>query len=325
MKGKDFLYELIAKDLSSEITEEEKKILEERLHENEAEQQRYNTLNSFWNSYFPHIENNNVISKTEKKLQFTYHSTAKSITGWMLKVAVSILVIFTLTYAGIKIWTKSPAPQINEYYSKANEIKHIVLSDGTEVWLNSYSMLFTMEPFDGNERKVTLIGEGYFEVAHDLTKPFIVQTQNMTTKVLGTHFNIISYPQEDKQIISLYEGKVELSSAGNTVNNVILNPGQKAEFNNLSGKFNVVKTDLGEPALWRDGILRFYDEDFTSIAKKLEHKFQTRIIISDEQVGKLRFTANFEEESLTKIIQLLNEAHRFKYKVTESGIIIESI
>jgi len=82
---------------------------------------------------------------------------------------------------------------------------------------------------------------------------------------------------------------------------------------------------LEKPAEWREGILRFYDEDLNSISLILERKFRTKIFIKDKEVGKLRFTASFDTEPLDKILNLLKEAHEFKTEKTTNGIIIKSI
>ncbi|MDX1286311.1 MAG: DUF4974 domain-containing protein, partial [Draconibacterium sp.] len=143
------------------------------------------------------------------------------------------------------------------------------------------------------------------------------------TQVLGTHFNVVAYPTDEVHEIALHEGKIKLNPENNK-EGTILNPGERAYYTVKTGKLNVIKTDLGSPAKWRDGILRFYDEDLFSITKKLERQFQTKIFIGDSLVGNLKFTIEVEEESLERILVLLNEAQEFNYRVTNNGIIIES-
>jgi ferric-dicitrate binding protein FerR (iron transport regulator) len=321
------LYELLVKDLASEISEEEKKLLEKDLSINQEQKNNTDIIKRFWYSYFPKTGENNIIEKTEKKLGFTYQQKNKSNNkGFVFKVAATFLIALSLGIIGfysLKL-NQNEEVQITEYKSSPDEIKKVVLSDGTRVWLNTSSVLITVEPFSGDNREVRLIGEGYFEVAHNPEKPFLVKTTGLTTKVLGTHFNIISYPGETNQKITLYEGKVELIDENSIKNNVVIHPGEQARFDNQQGKFLVQETDLGLPAVWRDGILRFYDEELNQIAITLERKFRTKILIKDEKAGKLRYTANFEEESLIKILQLLDEAHEFEFYETNNGIIIES-
>lgn len=325
MTEKEKLYELIARELASENSEQEKSILDNIFQNDDDIERRFSIIHKFWNSYFPKTTSNNIIQLTEKKLGYTYHSTAKSKSGFIFRIAATILLILSLGFVGFQLIEQNKKQELKEYSCGPNEVKNITLSDGTKVWLNSSSMLIALEPFDKDFRKVTLVGEGYFEVAHNNKKPFLVKTNQLVTKVLGTHFNIIAYPGENFQEVSLYEGKVELSNEKQPTNNVIINPGEKATFQLSTENFYVVKTDLGNPAVWRDGILRFYDEELKSITKKLERKFQTKIFIADEIVGELRYTGNFDEEPLLKIIKLLNEAHEFNFQETDNGILIESI
>lgn len=91
-----------------------------------------------------------------------------------------------------------------------------------------------------------MIGEAYFEVAHNPEKPFYVKTPGLIVKVLGTHFNVISFPKEAEQEVSLYEGKVELMDDFNAKNNVVINQGEQACYNREEGQFYVKKVELAQ-------------------------------------------------------------------------------
>jgi ferric-dicitrate binding protein FerR (iron transport regulator) len=134
-----------------------------------------------------------------------------------------------------------------------------------------------------------------------------------------------SYPGTKNTEVTLYEGKVELTDAGASNNNITLKPGERATFSLNDKNFFVKDVDISKPAAWRNGCIYFYDEDLFAIAQKLEFKFQTQIIITDEEVGKLRFTADFDKETLEEILKLLSEAHAFDYTKTQDGIIINKI
>jgi ferric-dicitrate binding protein FerR (iron transport regulator) len=103
-----------------------------------------------------------------------------------------------------------------------------------------------------------------------------------------------------------------------------MKPGQQVSFTNDEKNFYIKSNELEKPAEWREGIIRFYDEDLNSIAHRLERNFMTRIFIADEEAGKLRFTASFDTEPLDKILKLLREAHEFKIEQTTNGVIIKS-
>jgi ferric-dicitrate binding protein FerR (iron transport regulator) len=142
---------------------------------------------------------------------------------------------------------------------------------------------------------------------------------------LGTHLDISAYPGDRNLDVTLYEGKVELIDTNLSENKVVMKPGERTSFSIQDRNFYVENTVLEKPAEWRDGVMRFYNEDLNTISKKLERKFMTRIFISDEEVGKLSFTGSFDKENLDKILNLLSKAHEFKTIKTSNGIIIKSL
>ncbi|TNF44790.1 MAG: DUF4974 domain-containing protein [Bacteroidetes bacterium] len=324
LKKDEQQYELIAKELTSEISEEEKKILDFEISQNIELRQKKTILQYFWNHYFPKPLQNQIIKRTEEKLRF---SKAKSNInfGTIYKIAATVLLVISLGYIGYQSSKPKNNVKLNEYVTLPGEVKEFVLSDGTKVWLNSKTVLIASEPFVEENREVLLIGEGYFEVAHNAEKPFIIKTSSLKTTVLGTHLNVSGYPGDIKTEVSLYEGKVEVSDKNVPENKMVMKPGQKVSFSNDEKNFYIKLNELEKPAEWREGILRLYDEDLNSIAQKLERKFSTRIFIADEQVGELRFTASFDTEPLDKILKLLREAHDFKIEKTTNGIILKSI
>lgn len=325
MNDTDQVYNLIIKELTSEISAEEQAVLDNEILGNPIIGRKIFAVKEFWTKFFPKTKTNNIIQKVEKKLDFTYRPTGKMNSLFFFKIAATFALVISLGYTGYNLSISNQPITLNEYGSAPDEIKEIVLSDGTKVWLNSSSLLIASEPFKDETRKVLLFGEAYFEVAPNPDQPFIVKSPGLETKVLGTHFNINAYPGDEKQEISLYEGKVQLNKKYGADGEKILTPGQIAHFTTGKNEIAIFNTDLGKPAQWRDGILRFYDEDLNSIAKKLERKFQTKILITDIEAGNLHFTANFDVESLDKILELLKEAHTFDYQKTKNGIIIKQI
>jgi ferric-dicitrate binding protein FerR (iron transport regulator) len=324
MIEEDKLYELIVKELTSDISEQESEMLHNYISLNPEIKSKYNSIEKYWRDYFPTPVSNNVVKKAERKIGFSFHSSKRKNPLFFYRIAASFVLVFSLAYFSYYMFREKPQESLNEYYAGSGQVRNIILADSTKVWLNTGSLLIASEPFTKENREVMLFGEGYFEVAHNPDQPFIVKTATLRTKVLGTHFNISAYPNDEKQEISLYEGSIELSGLQSSRKKLAVNPGEKVFYTHSNDEFNVITTDLGNPAEWRDGILRFYDEDLSTIAKKLERKFQTKIVIIDEKVGNMHFTANFEEESLIKIIELLKEAHEFAFKKYDNSIIIQS-
>jgi len=323
MKDENKTYELIAKELSSDSSHEERVKLKEDLAGNPGLKRKFSIIKEFWTKFFPRKQHHNIISKTEKKLDFTYGPGSKTKMNSLLKIAAIILFALSLGFSTYQYFKPKQKLVLNEYGCRSGEVKEINLSDGTKVWLNSKSFLIASEPFIGDTREVKLFGEAYFEVAYNEKQPFVVRTPQLRTKVLGTHFNVVAYPTDEIHEIALYEGGVQLNAEINNKSGVQLKPGDRAYFTSKTGNIRVENTDLGEPAKWRDGILRFYNEDLFTITKKLERKYHTRILITDSIAGDLKFSAEFDVESLEDILKLLKEAHNFKYIKTENGIIIQ--
>lgn len=144
MTEKEKIYELIGKELSSEISGEEKKSLEKRLSSSAVQKSVYKVIKHFWYYYFPKSGDNNIIDKTEKKLGFTYQQETRSGKTVILKVAAISLLVLSLSLTGFYYLksVKNNTSKITEYKTGPDDIKEIVLSDGTKVWLNASPCLF---------------------------------------------------------------------------------------------------------------------------------------------------------------------------------------
>ncbi|HEY2582243.1 MAG TPA: FecR domain-containing protein [Mucilaginibacter sp.] len=147
-----------------------------------------------------------------------------------------------------------------------------ILSDGTRVWLNSASSIKYPVEFTGNERKVELTGEAYFEVAHNAKKPFRVISNGQTVEVLGTHFNINAYSDENATKTTLLEGSVKVSSA--MVSNVI-KPGEQAQL--INGNINVANVDVDEVVAWKNGFFHFEDNNIQEVMRQLARWYDVDI------------------------------------------------
>ncbi len=163
----------------------------------------------------------------------------------------------------------------------------LTLSDGTHVWLNGNSELEYPVRFGGETRVVGLRGEAYFEVAKDTAHPFIVKTENLYTKVLGTSFNIKAYPEESKVSTTLLVGKVEVSlpeEPGKAPVHTVLSPGMQAQVFHNNPEI-VVKEVVAEDAIaWRQGEFIFTDEDMLTVLHTLSRWFGVDFI--QEKAGK---------------------------------------
>jgi ferric-dicitrate binding protein FerR (iron transport regulator) len=185
----------------------------------------------------------------------------------------------------------------------------IQLSDGTEVNLNYGSRIKYPRNFTGDTREITLTGEGYFDVAHNPERPFIVKTGKLNVKALGTEFNVQAYPDDDFVATTLVEGKVVIEktiSGEKTVPVGAMVPGQHVAYNLKSGKVLSTKGGIEKYIAWKDGKLVFEAEPITGVADRLSRMFNVDIEVANN-VKNFTYTVTFVNDPLFLILDLMEE------------------
>lgn len=193
------------------------------------------------------------------------------------------------------------------------------LPDGSKVILNSESKLTYSLPFVSN-RKVDLIGEAFFEVARDEQNPFIVQSGYVTTKVLGTSFNIKSYPGNGKNSIAVLTGKVEVSD--NQGNKAYLTPNERGVFNLkekqlLIGPFSM-ETEIG----WKDGLMAFDNTPIPDVFAQLERWYGIEVTIKDKSILTGYYTGSYKKPTLPQVMDGIGYALGLDFSITKKEVII---
>ncbi len=177
----------------------------------------------------------------------------------------------------------------------------IVLSDGTRVQLNSGSQLTFPAEFKGKTREVFLKGEGFFEVAKNKEKPFIVQTDFLDLRVLGTSFNVSSYEDEQTVTTVLVEGKVAVHENGKLFGGtkVELNPGEGCFYDVNSSSSMVLNVDVNDFVSWKDGLFRFKDQPLADVIGRVKKYYNKNILVEGNDLpgtlisGKLVLSEDF--------------------------------
>lgn len=197
---------------------------------------------------------------------------------------------------------------------------YLMLSDGTQVWLNAASSIKYPVAFKGSERVVELTGEAYFEVAKNKEMPFKVKSSGQTVEVLGTHFNINSYSNEVSIKTTLLEGSVKIAAAGTYT---LLKPGQQSSFN--ASAYKPVKVsdnvDLAEVMAWKNGKFLFAGADIQTVMRQLERWYDVEAVYdgnrpSDHFYGKIPKDVN-----LSQVLRVL-ELSGVNFKIEGRKVII---
>lgn len=186
----------------------------------------------------------------------------------------------------------------------------VILPDGTKAWLNAASTLKFPENFaNAEERQVELIGEAYFEVAKNEQQPFIVRSGGQEVVVLGTHFNINSYPSEEKIRTTLLEGSVKISYKSKAY---MLKPGFQAE---IGSQVDIKPADMELTMAWMNGDFNFKEENIKSIMRKLERWYDIEVVYEGE-IGTINYGAEISrKKTLKQVLKVLEETGSVRFKI----------
>ena len=204
--------------------------------------------------------------------------------------------------------TESVEVEYNTIEVPRGGIYSLVLSDGTKVFLNSDSRLKYPVTFNGEDRRVELSGEAFFEVVSDSLHPFIVHTRDMETHVLGTTFDIQAYPDELTTKTTLLTGRV-LVSVNHLSLTETLKPGLQASWTKGTDKITVKKVNVATQALWRDGIIMLDDDELDDVMRMLARWYNVTYKFKGDRSVKHTFTGKIDRnedlESVLKTLTLL--------------------
>ncbi|GHT47786.1 anti-sigma factor [Bacteroidia bacterium] len=241
----------------------------------------------------------------KKRIQFVYE---------LLKIAA----VFILATGGYHLFfithpnTPEPAIAIQTVYAPEGQRTEIQLGDGTKVWLNANTSFTFPNPFSETERRVELIGEAYFEVAKDESKPFIVAVKGYQVKVLGTEFDVKAYLQDDGFETALLKGSVEVSS-DQTGEKLVLTPNSMVYAEN--GRLRLSKLQHIEHFLWKQGIIAFENESVEEIFKTMQLYYNIKIDIRKASILKDHYTGKFRtEHGIEHVLRVLQIQHKFRFK-----------
>ena len=237
---------------------------------------------------------------------------------WAAMICIPICIAF-FTYNILSISdtdTRSPFIVKADKGDKAT----VVLPDGTDVILNSASQLSYLRDFGKNERRVQLDGEGYFQVAHDTRRTFIVQVGELEVKVLGTVFNVCAYNNEQDVTVVLLEGKVSVQTPSSSL---IMKPGEKMNYNKSTHKLTTEKVYPEDYVTWTTGSLYFQNESRDNIMKALSRAYDVTIRIDSPRIAEERFTGTIPGGGIQNALNIIMLTSPFRYEVKDSVIVLK--
>lgn len=279
-------------------------------------------------------EGNDPAEKQHVKAGFTWY--------WQWTAAAAILIA---CFSGLYEYSARrsavltlPGTSMLSVHVPFGKTRELVLPDGTKVKLNAGSTLSYPQSFSGNTRLVSLSGEGFFEVTKDHHKPFLVITEHLSIRVLGTVFNVKAYPNDKNIETTLLKGKVQVELKDRPEKNIILLPNEKLVVmketsgdgdlvGNKEAKIeyqlrklpNIKPEDIKETA-WLNNRLVFINENFEDVAKQLERKYNVQMIFDDQTLKTEQLSGVLEKESLDNALGIMKMTTPFKFRIAGKTI-----
>lgn len=246
--------------------------------------------------------------------------------GITVKAAAAILVIvsasmFSITHERyLESQTHDQQPIV--FQTAEEENSNITLADGTQIRLNSHTEIVISPGYLRGTREVTLIGEAYFDVAHNPNQPFVINTNQSSIEVLGTAFNVRSVSGQKNVQVAVFEGRVSFRSAKNESGqeqlSVILSKNQYGYLDLNNRSMNVDDLAIENYLAWKSGWINFKEQTMHQICTQLHRIYSIECTFTDEQIRNFQLSAKFSSESLEKTLEVIAMSLELEYEMQDA-------
>ncbi|MDN5202166.1 FecR domain-containing protein [Fulvivirgaceae bacterium BMA10] len=267
---------------------------------------------------------NRIKSETKPDFKHKPSGSRKFHTYSWFRIAASLLLLSGITYLFVNNFVGSEYEKVTStditVQSFLGNKKLLTLPDGSLAYMNSGTKITYPTAFNENMRKIELVGEAFFEIVEDENRPFIIETSSVSTKVLGTSFNLSSYENEPFEL-TLVTGKVEVSS--NQEKDIMtLFPNEQVLYNTDMGLFNKQKVDTKPFTAWKEGNL-VLKGSLSDVTKKIERWYNKKIVIKNKALEKCIIDASYKNQYLDNVLQGLAFLLDLEYTIEGDTIILD--
>lgn len=314
---------IIIRILSGNANSTDREIFERWLNENEKNKVEFQKIKNIWDTTHPVFDPDHInIHKAEEqffnRIGKKQKKNKRTLFVSLFNKAAAILFIPLLIVSIYLYIQDNKNKQITKIKSAYQTItipfgmtSSIELTDGSIVWLNAGTIFKYPVQFKDNVREVELIqGEAFFEVNADTKHPFIVQASNINVTATGTRFNVNAY-QNDNIYVSLDKGKVSISNTQGT-DEIVMVPGEILSYNKINHTHSVKQGNVYNNYAWINGTTIFRDATLKEVFTRLEQKYNVKFIVKDHEINNYPYHATFENESLSEILNVLEEGNSIK-------------
>ena len=324
---KNVPWNLIVLKLKHEISKDEERQLESWLANSNNEllfrelQQLWEGIQANAESYTPDTEyywkelvNRMHLGESETKKSKVSGSgfALKRIYRYAVAACIALAIGCSFYVGYLKGYTKP----VTQLYTNLSGKSKVLLPDGSEVWMHAETALRYDSKMDEKERNVRVSGEAYFNVKHDMSKPFIVQAEGLRIIVHGTKFNVDAFPDSKNILVSLVEGSVSLMTQ---TENRFLHPGETAIYNRNTRVIKVKKDDVMFASSWANNKFVFRNRSLGEICKLLSRWYRIKIDLDPALSDKYFYTFTLRGEPLDEILRIMSHINPMKYSFNEKN------
>jgi transmembrane sensor len=314
--------DLLDRYLNKKTTIEENNLIEQWLEENGNPNSEWQQMNRSQKDKWLF----NVLADVEKTVKVkpanqVIMQPQRQLWYKVAGVAATLIIISGFYFAWTSVNKQKTSSNSASILIADHQEKQLTLPDGSKIWLNSGADLKISKTFNGKVREVYLSGEAYFDIAHNVAKPFIIHTGDIVTTVLGTAFNIKQDPSRHTVEVTVSRGKVSVADGTKMLG--ILTPNQQISFNTQNSKAVRSIVDSRAIAAWHQNEIHFDDIKLADAVLELEQRFNVEINFKNEKLEDCRFTGTaFKGDKLDKILNVICAFNNATFETRPDGTIL---
>ncbi len=322
--------ELLLKFVSGSSSSEESERVLAWISESEENAAAYSRIKNYWVLERYKTFNAEYETSLSGVQAFQQEKSPHALVNYkkILSIAAAIALIITIPALILLSRKDYPIPEQTmakfEYHVNTGVKGVVDLPDGSRVWLNSSSSIKCPEKFDSLERVVEIEGEGYFEVVPNKDWPMYVKTsKGYGVKVTGTSFNLSSYSNDNKLVVTLISGSVSIVHEENK-SEIKLYPDEQITITEKERPKLTKKANIEYNTAWKKGFLLFDNTSMQEVIRKVERWYGVNVTVKDSSILEYRFTANFRSESISQVLEILKLSSNIKYEIDKTNIILRN-
>lgn len=316
---KEHIEQLITRNLSAEASHKEFEELARWIGQSYENLNRFMELKNVWDAAHPAFDLQGVhpddaLKKVQSRIAQARRQRLgrKLLDGWRwIAAVIAIPLLVSTIWFSMRGERGADAPHYQEVTALYGTRTRIVLPDSSVAWLNGGSNMRYPSAFTDGARMIEMEGEAYFQVSADEQYPFVVRTARMDVVATGTEFNVEAFADENQTAVTLTKGAVSVNIAGKQAN---MAPNERLVYEHATEQYRVFKGDTYKWCSWKDGVLAFRNDPLSYVFKRLGQVHNIEFIV-DPSIEKHIYYATFENESLDRILSLLEKSAPIRCRI----------